>query len=285
MTATLTPNEIMIKLAEKDATIKCEKGLGQEALLFAKGNGKGTGKGRKSSKGNESGEDQGTRKGHPTCFYCHEKGQKVWNCPSVKRSDPPVTNESTETAAKAKDDTITAARDSVEMRTTIENYWVAERGGKTAPSKESWYLDCASTSQVCGDRRKFARYMGFTKQDEWEIRDFARRVAGQAVGQGDVQLKFRLPGNREHEVVVRDVLHVAGAHNSLSQSRLMDGGLQIVPVNSFGIKIYDAPEMGTGRRGEGSIVAVAPQVRDLFQFDVDVARKGRRSRDVCRDKR
>jgi hypothetical protein len=200
----------------------------------------------------------------------------------MKRGDPPVTNASTETAAKAKDDTITA-RDSAEMTTTIENYWVTDTGGKTAPSKESWYLDCASTSHICGDRRKFVRYTGFTKKDERDIRDFAGRVAGKAVGQGDVRLKFRLPGNREHEVVVRDVLHVAGAHNSLSQSRLMDRGLRIVPVNGFGIKIYD--NANTGRGGPGTLVAVAPQVGGLFRFDVKVARKGHRSRDESRERK
>jgi hypothetical protein len=49
-TATLTPDEIVIKLVEKEATIKRENALAQEALLFAKGNakGKGKGKGRKS---------------------------------------------------------------------------------------------------------------------------------------------------------------------------------------------------------------------------------------------
>jgi len=159
-TATLTPDEIVIKLVEKEATTKRENGLGQEALLFAKGNGKGKGKGRKSWKGDESDEDQ-DRKGKPMCFYCHKEGHKVWNCPSMKRGDPHVTKESTET--RPKDDTITAARVSAEM-TTIENYWVTDTGGKTAPSKESWYLDCASTSHICGDRRKFARYTGFTRR-------------------------------------------------------------------------------------------------------------------------
>jgi len=55
-TATLMPDEIVIELVEKEATIKRENSLGQEALLFAKGhskgnsnqNGKGKGKGRKS---------------------------------------------------------------------------------------------------------------------------------------------------------------------------------------------------------------------------------------------
>jgi len=82
------------------------------------------------------------------------------------------------------------------------------------------------------------------------IRNFAGRVAGKAIGHGDVQLRLQLPGGRHciHEVVVRNVLHVEGAKNSLSQSRLMDQGLQIVPVNGYGIKIYDkAPAESTGR--------------------------------------
>jgi len=116
-TATLTPDEIVIKLVEKEATIKRENGLGQEALLFAKGNGKGNakgnakgkGKGRKSGRGDQIDEDQGDRKSQPMCFYCHKEGHKGRNCPSMKRGDSHVTKESTETAAKAKDDTITAA--------------------------------------------------------------------------------------------------------------------------------------------------------------------------------
>jgi len=79
---------------------------------------------------------------------------------------------------------------------TIENYWVTDTGGKTAPSKDSWYLDCASTSHICGDQRKFAGYMGFPKKDERVIRDCAGKLAGKAIGQGDVQLSFRLPGYR-----------------------------------------------------------------------------------------
>jgi hypothetical protein len=134
----------------------------------------------------------------------------------MKRGEPPVTKDSTETAAKAKYDTITT-RDSAEMMTTIENYWVTDTGGKTASSKISWYLECACTCDICGDRRKFAQYTGFTRKDKREIREFAGRVAGTALDQIDVRLKFRLPGNGEHEVVVTDVRHVKGAHNSLSQ--------------------------------------------------------------------
>ena len=96
---------------------------------------------------------------------------------------------------------------------------------------------------------------------------------------------FRLPGGRDriNEVVVRDVLHVEWAYNSLSQTRLMDRGLWIVPVNGFRIKIYDkAPAIGTGHGGQGSLVAVAPQVGGFFRFDVDAGGKGHRSRDVSR---
>jgi len=139
--ATLTPDEIVIKVVEKEATIQHENGLGQEALLLAKGNGKGNakkkGKRLKSWKGDESDEDQ-DRKGKPTCFHCHKEGDMLWKCQSMKRGEPPVTKNSTKTTAKAKDDTITTTRDSAEMTTTIENYCATDTSRKTAPSKESW---------------------------------------------------------------------------------------------------------------------------------------------------
>jgi hypothetical protein len=142
-------------------------------------------------------------------------------------------------------------------------------------------LDCATTTHICGDQRKFERYTEYPKREEREIRDFVGRVAGKAIGHGHVRLRLRLPGGRHiHEVVVRNILHVEGAHNSLSQSRLMDRGLQIVPVNGYGIKIYDklptysARGQGQGRgrgRGQGNLVGVARQIGGLFRLDVKVA--------------
>jgi len=67
---------------------------------------------------------------------------------------------------------------------------------------------------------------------------------------------------------VRNVLHIEGAHNSLSQSRLMDRGLQIVTVNRYGIMIYDkVPAESTGQ-GRGNLVGVARQTGGLFRLDV-----------------
>ena len=96
---------------------------------------------------------------------------------------------------------------------------------------------------------------------------------------------IRLPGGRDciKEVVVRDVLHVEGAHNSLSQSRIMDRGLRIVAVNGFRIKIYD--NVNTGRGCHETVVAIAPQVGSLFRFNVDGRGKGRRSRDGMRGRK
>jgi len=119
--------------------------------------------------------------------------------------------------------------------------------------------------------------MEYTKKEEREIRDFAGRVAGKAIGYGDVRLTLRLPGGRRHmhEVVVRNVLHIEGAYSSLSQSRVMDKELRIVPVNGYGIKIYDkAPAEDSARgRGRGCLVGVARQIGGLFRLDVKAAGK------------
>lgn len=91
-----------------------------------------------------------------------------------------------------------------------------------------------------------------------------------AIGYGDVRLMLTLPGSRIHEVVVKNVLHIEGAHSTLSQSRLIDRGLLIGSVNGFGVNIY---EKAVGTEGDragryGKLVAVAPQIGGLFRLDV-----------------
>jgi hypothetical protein len=82
--------------------------------------------------------------------------------------------------------------------------------------------------------------MAYNELDGLEIHDFAGWVLGKAIGPGDVQFRLRLPGyHRPHEVVVRNALHIDRAHNSLSQLRLMDWGLQIYPLNGYRIRIYN----------------------------------------------
>jgi len=209
------------------------------------------------------------------CYRCHQVGHIARYCPSTA---PVESGAPTATAAEA------AAAAMTMTMTSIENYCMTVTG--RAPEKEGWYLDCATTSHVCGDRWKFEQYTEYTKREEREIRDFAGRVAGKAIGYGDVRLRLRLPGyRRNHEVVVRNVLHIEGAHTSLSQSRLMDRGLQIVPVNGYGIKIYDKSPTDSARgqsqgrgRGRENLVGVARQVAGLFRQDGKFAGKRYRAR-------
>jgi hypothetical protein len=67
----------------------------------------------------------------------------------------------------------------------------------------------------------------------------------------------------------------------------MDRGLRIVPVNGYGIKIYDksptdnarGQDQGRGQsRGQGSLVGVARQIGGLFRLDVKFAGKRYRVR-------
>jgi len=176
------------------------------------------------------------------------------------------------------------------MTTSIENYWITGRN-KESPSKECWYFDCVTTSHICGDRQEFVRYTQYAKSDERDIHNIGGRVAGKAIGYGDVRLRLRLPGYRQnHEVVVRNVLHVEGAHNSLSQSWLMDRGLRIVPVNGYAIKIYDKLPAEDSARGQGqgwgwgwdwgwgNLVGMAREIGGLFRLDVKFAGKRNRAR-------
>ena len=149
--------------------------------------------------------------------------------------------------------------------TTIEHYFMATTGA--APLQASdWFVGGGCTMHICGERKHFIRYTEYRKSEEREISDFAGRVAGKAIGYDDIRLRLRQPGRRTSKVaVVRNVLHVEGAHNTLSQSILMDRGLRIVPANGYGLRIYAT---GTGHRRRGELVGVAPQVSGLLQFGV-----------------
>jgi len=230
------PEQIVTKIKAHEARQQQEVDLESIELLALaktrrkskKRNLKPTRKSRKSrdsgseSDGSSSESEKHRRRHTQECYRCHKVGHIARYCPSTA---PVESGAPTETAAA----TAAAAAATTMTTTSIENYWMTVTG--RSPGKEAWYLDCATTSHICGDRRKFERYTEYTKKEEREIGDFAGRVAGKAIGHGDVRLRLRLPGGRQHEVVVRNVLHVEGAHNSLSQSRLMDRGLRIFPVN------------------------------------------------------
>jgi hypothetical protein len=183
------------------------------------------------------------------CYRCHKIGQIGRYCPS---NAPVESSASTETTAATATTTI-----------SIENHQMTVTG--RTPEKEGWYLDCATTCHICADTRKFEWYTEYTKRDGREINDFAGRVVGKAIGGGDVPLRLRLPGGRTHEVVVRNILHVEGAYNSLSQSRLMDRELRIVPVSGYGMTIYDKLPTDSAQgqshgRVRGSLVGVSRQI-------------------------
>jgi len=158
------------------------------------------------SDGSSSESEKHRRRHTQECYRCHKVGHIARYCPGTA---PVESGAPTETAAAAAATTMAT--------TSIENYWMTVTNGESS-SKESWYLDCATTTHICGDRRRFQRYTEYTKREEREIRDFVGSVAGKAIGHGDVWLRLRIPGGRHHihEVVVRNVCHVEGAHNSLS---------------------------------------------------------------------
>jgi len=154
-----------------------------------------------------------------------------------------------------------------------------------SPEKKAWYLDCPTMSHISRDQQEFVRYMQYGKSDVREIHNFAGWVTGKAIGYGDVWLRLQLRGYRQnHEVVVRNLLHIEGAHNSLSQLQLMGRKLLIVPVNGYGINIQNkllidrTPVQSQGRGwGRGNLVGATRQIWWLFRVDVKIAEKRHRA--------
>jgi hypothetical protein len=136
-----------------------------------------------------------------------------------------------------------------------------------SPSNDSWYFHCVTATHICGDQQWFEQYIEHTNREEREICDCTTSKVGKATRHGDLRMRLRLPRGKKLEVAVRNVLPIKAAHNSLSQQRLMDRGMQIVPVNGYEIKIYDKVPRDSAR-GWRNLIGVAHQVGGLFLLDV-----------------
>ena len=133
---------------------------------------KSRGSGSESDGGSSENEKHASRRRDTQeCYRCHKKGHIARYSASTA---PMESAAQTETAAAAAAATMT---------TSIENYSMTVTNGKS-PSKESWNLNCATTSHICGDRQRFERYTEYTNREEREIRDCACRKAGKAIGHG-----------------------------------------------------------------------------------------------------
>jgi len=204
------------------------------------------------------------------CYRCHKVGHIAQYCPSIA---PVESGAPTDTGPAAKTMTTTSS----------ENNWMTAMNGESPP-KESCYLDCDTTAYICGDQRESQHYSEYTMWEEREIRDFAGAVTDKTIGYADVRIRFWLPGYcRNHEVVVRKVLHIEGTHNSLLQLWHIDRQLQIMPVNGYGIKIYDKLPTDSAHSqsrgwGRGSLVGMACEIGGLLQLDVKLAGKRYRAR-------
>jgi hypothetical protein len=71
---------------------------------------------------------------------------------------------------------------------------------------------------------------------------------------------------------MRNVLHIVAAHDSLSQSRLMDHRFWIIRVNGYKIKTFDKSHTASAQgRGRVNLVCVARQIGGLLRLDVKFA--------------
>jgi hypothetical protein len=178
------PEEIVTKMKAHEARL--QKDDDSEAAMFSKlrtksekRNSKHSRKSQKSrgsgseSDGSSSESEKHRRRHTQECYRCHMVGHIARYCPSTA---PVESSAPTEPAAAAAATTMTT--------TSIENYGMTVTG--RSHEKKGWYLDCATTSHVCGDRRKFEQYTEYSKSNEREIHDFAGRVAGKAIGYGDL---------------------------------------------------------------------------------------------------
>jgi hypothetical protein len=148
-----TPEEIIVKMKAPKGQLQKDDNAELAAMFFNlwtkndKWNSKQTQMCRKSPDSNSgsNGISSESEKHHcrnwrdtQECYRCHQAGHNALYSPSSPQAERAAP---TETAAAT-------------TTTPIEYYWMTVMIGES-PSKKSWYLDCATTTHICGDQRKF----------------------------------------------------------------------------------------------------------------------------------
>jgi len=251
-TITATPDEIVIKLVEKEAAIKREKGLALEALLFAKkggGNGGKAGKGGRSPKRDKrddkrDNKDDRKEKDFRKCFHCHRRGHTTENCLSKQRGDPP---KAADTAATAWTETTST------LTTSIENYW---KVASSSASSSDWFIDCRCTTHISGRRSMFITYTEYPPNTK-KVKGY-NGVTSFASGYGSVRFICQLPDGKTEMIILQELVHLPGSFNLMSQSQIMDKDVKVEPVNHYGLNLYNR---------HGKLIATASQVDGLFVRD------------------
>ena len=152
------PEEVIVKMNAHEARLQ-KNDDSEVAAMFSKLRTKSdmrNSKTRKSRKTRDSGSESDgssseSEKHRRTnwrdtqeCYRCHKAGHIARYCPSTA----PV-----ESAAPTDTEAAAAAAVTTMTTTSIENYWMTVTG--RSPEKEAWYLHCATTSHICGDRQEF----------------------------------------------------------------------------------------------------------------------------------
>jgi hypothetical protein len=185
-TMTATPDEIVTKLVEKEAAIKRENGLAQEALLFAKKGGRGgrggkVGRSPKRDKRDNKRDNKDDRKEKHfrKCFHCQRRGHTTENCLCMQRSDPP---KAADTGAKASTETTST------LTTSIENYGMV---ASSTASSSDWFIDCGCPTHIYGRQSMFITYTEYPPN--LGSGKAYNRVTSFASGYGSLRVLCQLP--------------------------------------------------------------------------------------------
>jgi len=249
---TTTPEEIVTKLVEKEAAIKRENGPAPEALLFAKKGGKGgrggnVGKSPKRDKRDKrDNKDDKKEKDLQKCFHCQRQGHITENCLSKQHGDP----------AKAADTAATASTEASvtsTLTTSIENYWMV---ASSSASSSYWFIDCGCMTHISGRWSMFITYTEYPPNTK--MVNGYNGPTSFASGYASVRLICLLPDGKTEMIIFREVVHLPGLLNLISQSQIMDKDVKVKLVNCYGLKLYNR---------HGKLIASAPQVDGLFVLD------------------
>ena len=215
--------KLVTRMKVEKSKLRCEKEIGPEVALFAKGSGREKRSGGARDQGKGGGGDRKAFTGE--CIYCKKPGHRRRDC-------------RTRIADEAKGKNGAGVVD-IAAEASEEKMWMTASVRPIQSTVEAvWFVDSGCSNHVTGNRDHFVTYTKY-QPGERQVR-LANNDLVNAEGCGDMRMQvWDSVANATETVRVQSVLHIpeCGRNNLLSVIQLDKAGMNLTFLGPKGVEI------------------------------------------------
>ena len=157
-----------------------------------------------------------------TCHYCGKPGHFRRNCRKLAADNKKKVKLGTREKEKHKANKAAIKKDEEDGSSSCDSDALVAFHALSVNSSGNWIVDSGATSHMCNNAKMFAKFKSLKRAQEVKLGD---GHVLEAIGEGIVQVKMKLPNGMVRRCNLRNVLFVPKlAYNLLSVSKAAEAG-------------------------------------------------------------